>query len=193
MIWIDYIRRGQLLGWRTIRNAIRQAGATPTGGRGINVVGSGPYATIYESRRQWSRRVQLLIRIGASTLVGDNQWTYEWVEVRKNGPGYAGWEIKPEGRTHVSHGVAYNFAEQMNSASGVQGNGVNVDDLPGTFALQPVPDGRPLLAVILTFAADSTKEVWFDQDNGIGGDCELPAGAGPGGNGAVPFIPRRRS
>ena len=188
MIWIDYIRRGATLSGRKLRDAIRQAGATPTGGRGINVVGSGPYATIRQSGRQWSRRVQLLIRIGASASVGDNQWVYDWVEVRKNGSGYAGWEPKPAGRTHASHGVAYNFAEEMNSSSGVQGNGVNVDDLPGTFALQPVPDGRPLLAVILTFAADSTKEVWFDQDNGIGGECEPPGAPSP-----RDFIPRRRS
>ena len=178
MIWIDYIRRGATLTGRQLRDAIRQAGATPRGGRGINVVGSGPYATIRQSGRQWSRRVQLFLRIGAPTSAGDNQWTYEWPEMRKTGPGYGGWQIKPNGRTHDSHGPAYNFAEEMNSSSGVQGNGVNLDDLPGTFTLQPVPNGRIVLATILTFT-DGTKEVWFDQDNGIGGACEPAFGQPP--------------
>ena len=179
MIWIDHLRRGAVFTGRKLRDSIRQAGATPVGGRGVATSGSGPYATIRVSGPQKSRRVQLPIRITGNLDVDTNQWGYQWREQRKNGVGYGGWEDKPNGRNDGSHGFAFNFAEQMNSASGVQGNGVNVDDLPGTFALQPVPDGRIVLATILTFT-DGTKEVWFDQDNGIGGACELAGVAQPG-------------
>ena len=70
---------------------------------------------------------------------GTNRWTYTFEQVRKTdidyNSGAGGWTAASDGYT----GTAYNFAEVINSASGTQGNGVDVANLLGTFALQPCP------------------------------------------------------
>lgn len=67
---------------------------------------------------------------------GTNKWRYDWREVRK-GTGSA-WTVVAGGYTSATHGQAYNGIERPNSGSGVQGNGVDLANLSGTFALKPL-------------------------------------------------------
>lgn len=115
----------------------------------------------------------------------DNQWTYTITEIYKSSTGYDGWSDLSGGRT----GTAYNFAEDQNAATGVQGNGVDQDNLDavndsgggtdGTHALQPIPAGTRVLCIELPIwsgSAVTAKEYWIIQvPNGVDGACPVPA------------------
>ena len=167
------IRRGETFTGRKLLDALQEAGKPPLGGRQIEVTSSGTDAVVAAAGERPYRRVKFFAEIIASTDLGGNQWEYaQWKEKQKTGAGHDGWVDKPSGRTHTLFGPAFNFAEINNSASGIQGNGVDVDNLVGTFALQPVPDGRVVEMTLIRFADQSDFELWFDQDNGVDGDCK---------------------
>jgi hypothetical protein len=112
-------------------------------------------------------------RIGAATPAGDNQWTYAFVEVEKTAAGYGGWTTLSGGRT----GSARNTIEDMNSDTGVQGNGVDVANLDTdafTFEIQPCPAGNVVWMRTVRFMVDDepTTEYWFDYENGVDGECD---------------------
>jgi hypothetical protein len=108
--------------------------------------------------------------IGGSTSAGPNKWTYNFTEVQKISGGYSGFSAVTNGRT----GTAYNMAEYINSATGLQGNGVVVENLatvPGEYTIQPCPPGTPVVMQAIT-RTDGVTEYWFSHTNGIDGVCE---------------------
>ncbi len=108
-------------------------------------------------------------KITGSSSVGDNQWQYTWIRVEKAAPGHdPGAWIQISGQT----GIAYNRVESMNSAVGVQGNGVDVDgaDYPPGFSPQPCPEGCIVrLYELKNGTGDS--EYWFSYENADDGTC----------------------
>ena len=111
-------------------------------------------------------------RITAGAADGEgatNRWVYTFEEAEKAGAGYGGWGELSGGRT----GDAYNSLENMNSAAGVQGNGVDVANLDTddfTFAIQRAPNG----AVVWMRAVprNGSTEYWFQYANGVDGSCD---------------------
>jgi hypothetical protein len=110
-------------------------------------------------------------RITASLADGANRWRYSFVEVEKTVPGYGGWSQKSGG--HIGAVNARNSIEDMNSASGVQGNGVNVANLDTdryTFTIRPCPSNCIVRMHEVRFG--STTEYWFAYANGVDGSCD---------------------
>lgn len=99
--------------------------------------------------------------------VGGNQWRYLFSRVKKTSQGYGGWEVEEYDHTLR----AYNGAEVPNSPFGVQGTGIDVDNLPGTFAHQPIPSGV-IVPMFIIARSDSMREYWFCVPNGVDGTCE---------------------
>ena len=113
---------------------------------------------------------------GATRDGSDWAWSYDTEQVYQSAPGRG-----PDKWTAVEGGIACsstdanlptarNTVEEINGASGVTGGGVNVDNLPGTYQLQPVPVGTPVL-MRLTYADGTTVEYRFTTPNGVDGSC----------------------
>jgi hypothetical protein len=120
------------------------------------------------SRQSFSRRY-FWARISANSLVAVNKYTYTFVEIEKTSAGYGGWADKTNGRT----GTAYNTFEDSNTGSGVQGDGVDIDNLSGTgFQLQPIPVRTDPVLVYWLYLTDGTLEYWISVPNAIDGECE---------------------
>lgn len=123
---------------------------------------------------QRGQRVFIVGRIDSATGTGtSNQWTYAFTQMKKTNTGYTGWTVDPDGIT----GTAYNYREIGNGASGVQGNGVDLANLSGTFAVQPITTGTQVfLERVLLFDTDGENrtgafEWWFDGYNAVDGAC----------------------
>jgi hypothetical protein len=119
-------------------------------------------------RRPPRDRPPFWAKITASTADGTNRWKYSWVEVYKSAAGYAGWSTLTGGRSGTTN--ARNSIEDMNSGTDVQGNGVDVANLLGTFALQPCPANCIVRMHQVGFG--STTEYWFSYANGVDGECD---------------------
>jgi hypothetical protein len=120
------------------------------------------------SRQSFSRRY-FWARISANSLYSINQYTYTFIEIEKTSAGYGGWADKTGGRT----GTAYNTFEDSNTGSGVQGDGVDIDNLSGTgFALQPIPVRTDPVLVYWIYLTDGSIEYWISVPNAIDGECE---------------------
>jgi len=117
------------------------------------------------------------IRITGHTQDGTNKrWKYDWQMVKKSTAGYGGWAaVSPAVTGHSStYDYAYNTVEDVNSSSGLYGNGVNSSNLTGSLDIQPVVTGNLFRAYLVSPAtpnASSTPEVWFSSANGIDGGC----------------------
>ena len=120
--------------------------------------------------------VEFWARIDSSTALNAapiTKWSYTFTEVQKATLGYGGWATKANGHA----GVAYNSIEDMNDGAGVQGNGVDVDNLDTaefTFAIQPAPADVivRMYRVLLTVLDNETPEHWFQYENGVDGECD---------------------
>lgn len=105
------------------------------------------------------------IRDGATSL-GSGRWSYEWDEARIEIDG----TFTLAGRTSDDLGLAYNLAEMANSGAGVEGHGVDVDNLTGTFETKPIRGGR-VVTLRGPFLA-TTNAAWiFEATNAVDGDC----------------------
>lgn len=104
-------------------------------------------------------------QITSATPAGSNKWTYEFVEVEKTGTGYGGWGTKSGGVT----GTAFNRVEVPNSNAGVQGNGVELSNLPPGFSIQPAAVG--IVIVLTPVDVAGNTEYWFSYENAVDGDC----------------------
>ena len=112
---------------------------------------------------------EFVARISASSDQGNDRYSYSFDEVEKTGFGYGNWTTRSDGRT----GTAYNLIEDMNTASGVQGNGVDRDNLGTsdyTFTIQPAPSD--VLVEIREVEYSDTTEYWFQYENGVDGTCD---------------------
>jgi hypothetical protein len=99
-----------------------------------------------------------------------NRWIYDWAQVELATPGSA---IK-KGRTSATIGKAYNRAEYGDTESGVQSDGVNRDNLPGTYARKPIGEGRVVKLEGPVFDVNGTAYWTFYATNHYDGDCEDP-------------------
>lgn len=88
-----------------------------------------------------SEAVWLAIKItGAMPLAGQpNMWSYTYTEQKPGAPGL--WVDKPGGQSGSN---AYNSMEANNSASGIQGNGIDLSTLPAGSVLLPIR-GNPVV------------------------------------------------
>lgn len=113
----------------------------------------------------------------------DIQWTYTISEVFKTLVGYgngAFTDINADGAKYgwtEDSGIAYNFAEEKNSTSGVQGNGIDIDNdsYTGTsFEFIPCPVGTIVefgLFPVANADGSTTIEAWFYWHNPVDGEC----------------------
>lgn len=126
-----------------------------------------PMAAMARPRGFWAA-------LGTGTSDGDNRWSYPFTERVKTSTGYDGWTDKTDGRS----GTARNACEDVNSASGAQGNGVdvgNLDTADFTFTIQQAPAGSIVWIVPVTFTPEGgerTTEYWFWHENGVDGSCD---------------------
>jgi hypothetical protein len=103
-------------------------------------------------------------------------WFYELHQVYKGARGKAGWRVCDEGTGY--RGVAYNLAEENNTGTGRQMNGVDHDgsDYPAGFEMQPLQVGA-IVAFIMVMAPDLDAggykpEAWIlPWPNGEDGEC----------------------
>jgi hypothetical protein len=109
------------------------------------------------------------ILITASLQVTTHRWRYDWVEQELLREGV--WVNKPGGRSTPTSPYAWNTIEANNSAVGIQGNGINLENLPDGFAVQPVPTSKAVLWAMEIGNADGESEVIFAYENGIDGTC----------------------
>ncbi len=97
-----------------------------------------------------------------------NRWTYQIAEVLKLEEAYNLPSVRPNGRA----GTAFNLKELTNGPTGVQGNGVNVDNLPDGFGLVPIPTGAVVLVYLWRLiGAGVSHEYWINEPNGVDGEC----------------------
>lgn len=102
------------------------------------------------------------------TQLSANRWSYPWAEGTLNSGGL--FVTKTNGKTSSSLGVAYNSIENPNSASGVQGCGINVSNLPTGFALQPIGTGA-VVWMQMERDCDSNQVPIFEATNQADGTC----------------------
>lgn len=101
------------------------------------------------------------------------QWIYTASEAYKSDVGYAAWTVKAaeDGFT----GNCYNFSENTNDGTGVQGNGIDHDGsgYPSTFSMQPIPIPQfvPGYLVSAPDGAGIALEAWVNWVNGEDGEC----------------------
>jgi hypothetical protein len=171
------IEPGVELTGQLLRDALDGAAAQPIGGLGINVTGApwGGSPVISLARPLPRVRQAIPVRLSNPAVIADNVWEYEWIEIAKAGSGGAGWVEVPDGRTSDDFGLALNMAEIDNSESGVQGNGIDADNIPEGFAIMPATGCTTVYQVEVP-AEDDTgtgydTEYWFDKPNGIDGQC----------------------
>jgi hypothetical protein len=102
---------------------------------------------------------------------GSNRWSYQWQEVRRSGVN--AWTTVSGGRTHSTsgYGLAYNLLEAGNAASGVQGNGVTIANLPAGFTIRPI--GNSAVVEIITVVPNGSGgfEAYFAAPNAVDGSC----------------------
>ncbi len=119
------------------------------------------------SGRKWAyvrlgnRNTEFWARIEGAYVVGSNQWSYLFTEVHKTGTGYGSWQSLPFGRA----GVAYNGVEDPNDGEGLEGNGVNLDDLA-----DPIywPAGLGIIVRMRELRIkDDNVEYWFQFENAV--------------------------
>ena len=161
-----YQRPDPPAGWMDLITAIR-----------IGSGGAGAYdADSSGNRLEWmdlnvdGREALLMARITGSTSIGDNRWSYSWESVIGNeqatDPGT--FKAAPSART----GTAYNGLEAGNTAAGVQGCGIDVDNLPTGWALQPIGDGAVVALRWVTDCSDPRSGWWqFEAANNADGEC----------------------
>lgn len=108
-------------------------------------------------------------KVVSSESLGGNRWRYQIEQLFKADTGYAVTSTYPN-RPIV--GPAYNMLEIGNGPSGVQGNGVNVDDLPSGFSIGPIPSGGWAHPVFVwQLAGDGGLEYWMHYPNPVVGRC----------------------
>lgn len=107
-------------------------------------------------------------KITSSASLATNRWKYAWTEQQMNGDS---WEDKSGGRSGTtSSNYALNLVEANNDGSGVQGNGVNLSNLTGTFAIKAIA-GDPVVQMHQKTDVNGTVKYYFSQVNAVDGTC----------------------
>jgi len=115
---------------------------------------------------------QIEARITSSTPMSGqaNRWVYEWEEVAwaDNDP-----QTVTDGRNSTTDGVALNRLEASNTATGIQGNGIDADGLPTGFELVPIGSGACVRLTGPYTNATTGLPFWlFEAPNAVDGDCQ---------------------
>lgn len=164
----DPIQRHKKLTGSGLNEAIINASKPPSGGVDVAVISSGKDAVIKGTGPKPRRRVQWFGVVISAVVFAPGQWLYIVRERIKQSPGYGGWVDKLNGREVP----AWHYSEDMNTGEGVENHGINVDELPGTFATQPLPVDSRVVVTEVRLADGSTLEYWFtDSMNGVDGSC----------------------
>lgn len=110
-------------------------------------------------------------RITGATLIGgaSNRWEYTWEQVFA-GEATGAWTTSTGGRTHSTHGLAYNRMETGNTGAGVEGNGVDRANLPVGFSMQAIATGA-IVQMHGPFGASGTQWCSFSAVNSDDGAC----------------------
>ncbi len=125
---------------------------------------------------------EFFARITGTAGVGSNRWSYTWVQAAPE-PSTGLWRDAAGGFTSGDYGSAYNLAECMNDGAGVEGNGVDRANLPGGWAMKPIPIGSVVKVLLAVSAgAAGVKACWFSQVNLDDGQCVAPGSGGGGGS-----------
>jgi hypothetical protein len=132
-------------------------------------VSTGPVGDVTGGGQEsfWAKITGSRLKQGQTT-----QWEYSFVEMSR---GAGGWTEKAGGRSsrvsidEFAH-AALNCVEAFNDGYGVEGNGADVDGLPGTFALQPLR-GTPVVRMFVDRAADGSPMYTVAGWNAIDGEC----------------------
>lgn len=85
---------------------------------------------------------------------------------------YAGWDVL--GSEDVT---LYHSLEAINDGSGVEGHGVDIDNLPTGFEIKPIPTGTPVFAQpAIASSSPNILEWWITAVSPIDGEC-APGGS----------------
>lgn len=108
--------------------------------------------------------------IGDATDKADNQWWYDWMEVRRTSTGFEAFDGARDSDTCEQ---AINSVEENNGSSGIQGNGIDHDgaDYPAGFELQPIR-GNPVRRMYVDYLADGSAVYTFEASNAEDGTCD---------------------
>lgn len=139
-------------------------GIIVTGGRSNDVISLAP---------DFRRHQFFPAIITEATADGDNRWSYEIDEVTKTDAGYGEWTTRVGGRS----GTARNIYEDMNAATGIQGNGIDIANLPDGFEIKPAPVDLIVHVTRVVEATTGTLEYWFAHVNAVDGECDSGGGS----------------
>lgn len=124
----------------------------------------------FDIPRRW-----LWANLSGETSISANRWEMGWTEVVRTATGFGA----PSGRTALSGTAALdpviNSVEANNAATGVQGNGVDIDgtDYPAGFSQQPSSrGGKTVLKIYRQRLGDGTRVWTTSQANADDGTCE---------------------
>lgn len=114
----------------------------------------------------------LRMKLTNATLISgrSNAWVYSGTEQIPGQDGF--WTDKPSGKTSAK---IFNMIEANNSATGIQGCGINVDNLPVGFALRPVGGtacaGHPVVKCYPDVDCKGVGIYYFEDVNLADGEC----------------------
>jgi len=167
------IKPGLEIGWEKLRDIGIGDRPVVIGGPGINVAGDPKRITVSSISPDGLGDYTIDALIVGNQPIGPNKWSYTWAEtLLKTYPADpAEWIEKDPGNSSTTLGVALNRYEIPNSDTGIQGNGVDVGNLVGTFALRPVATGIVVKIEFVTFSDGSGIQPWFSEPNGVDGQC----------------------
>ena len=142
--------------------------AAPVGDTGLVDANNVPI-TLMDINIEGRRSDEFWAKVTAGTLGSNNQATYDVTEQRRTS---TGWEDMPNGRS--IEGLVYNAREANNTASGLQGNGVDNSTQIFTdnsnLALKEIR-GEPNVWIRLDTLADGTQAWTMEASNAIDGTC----------------------
>lgn len=118
---------------------------------------------------------------GTFTEDGTNKWKYAWSEARCHTDGKQIETLPNTHRTSQSGTqLAYNLWEQNNTAS-LTTLGLSLEHPNATIVLQPIPEGTPVLMMLMGKPPQMTPAWFFIAPNEIAVTCSDPGGGVPTG------------
>ena len=162
----EHLRPGASITGSKLKRIIDESNLAPVSGPGISIGGAHVGETTISADQPYTPAAKSEfqpMRIESSELETANRWRYLATPTMLDDGG--SWVPQP-GALQV---VLWNLAELRNGTNGVQGNGINVDNLPQGFGLVPVPDGEIVEARAYTSVGNNVW--WFREPNGVDGEC----------------------
>lgn len=111
------------------------------------------------------------IKITGNSAIPNRSYAWQYSFIEQELAQYGQFQDKIGGVTSASGIYAYNTIESNNTNTGIQGNSINVDTIPPTFAFQAVR-GSPVVLAFPTNNCSGIVEYLFSYENAIDGECE---------------------